>query len=130
MKVYLFTECTYALKINGIRYCIISKYVCTRVGGYIGYGLFAPGNRAYSFRKRGRQNSLDPGTFAPYNTVLYNPGISTVLPEVCSVVKQLISNLRAHRSTVNVIFRPHGRTFSATTGYFPSEPPYKVTWWL
>ena len=43
MKVYLFTECTYALKINGIRYCIISKYVCTRVGGYIGYGLFAPG---------------------------------------------------------------------------------------
>ena len=31
---------------------------------------------------------------------------------------------------VNVIFRPQGRTFSATIGYFPSEPPYKVTWWL
>ena len=31
---------------------------------------------------------------------------------------------------VNVIFRPHGRTFNATTCYFPSEPPYRVTWWL
>ena len=38
--------------------------------------------------------------------------------------------VKADALHVNVIFCPHGQIFNATTGYFPSGSPYRVTWWL
>ena len=62
---------------------------------------------------------------SPYKPRTSTP--ATKRPRKVSASTYWLSNNFYSLEIVNVIFHPHGRTFSATTGYFPSEPPYKVS---